>query len=87
MAAEEVVTMSDEGEVIVPGSIRKALGLKGKNKFIAIGGDDYIMFKQIKTPSPKEEFESLSREIEKKFREEGIERKDVEEAIKWARRK
>lgn len=89
MMPDEVVTMSVEGKVIVPISIRKKLGLKGKNKFIAVGTDDYIVFKQIKIPSqsPKEEFESLSQEIENKFRDEGIERKDIEEAIRWARKK
>ena len=89
MINEEIVTMSDKGRVIVPVSIRKKLGLKGKNKFIAVGTDDYIVFKQIRisSRSPKEEFESLSGEIEGKFRDEGVEGKDINEAIRWARKK
>lgn len=89
MIEEKIITMSEKGKVTIPISIRKNLGLKGKNKFIATGTDDYIIFKQIKIPaySPKERFESLSGEIEEKFRSEGVERKDIEEAIKWARKK
>ncbi|PKP61180.1 MAG: hypothetical protein CVT88_00855 [Candidatus Altiarchaeales archaeon HGW-Altiarchaeales-1] len=61
----------------------------GKNKFIATGMNDYGIPKQIKISphSPKEEFELLSREVEEKFRDEGVEREDIEEAIKWARKK
>lgn len=39
------------------------------------------------TPSKKERFESLAGEIEEKFRSEGVNRKDINDAIKWARKK
>ena len=37
-------------------------------------------------PNIKIEFEKLSKDIEKKFKRNKINKKDIEEAIKWARK-
>jgi len=46
-----------------------------------------VLFKKIEMPDVKAEFDSLAREIQKQFKNKGVSAKDVNEAVKWARKK
>ena len=82
---EELVKMSEKGQLVVPRKIRQKEGFKNSDRFIAIGVKDGVLFKKINIPKVKIEFESLSKEIQAHFKKEGITKADVSEAVKWAR--
>ncbi|MGD0728729.1 MAG: hypothetical protein ABR981_01500 [Candidatus Micrarchaeaceae archaeon] len=82
---EELVKMSEKGQLVVPRKIRQKEGFKNSDRFIAIGVKDGVLFKKINIPKVKIEFESLSKEIQAHFKKEGITKADVAEAVKWAR--
>ena len=86
MAEEELVKMSEKGQLVVPRRIREKEGFKGSDRFVAIEVKDGVLFKRVEIPEVKVEFESLSRDIRSHFRKRSIKQSDVADAVKWARR-
>jgi len=83
----ELVKMSEKGQLVVPQGIRENEGFKAGDRFIPFAVKEGVLFKKIKIPDVKNEFEKLSKEISEKFDKRKVTRQDVEEAIKWARKK
>jgi len=84
---EEIVKMSPKGQLVVPQEIRHKEGFTPGDRFIPFQVKGGILFKKIKMPNVKVEFEKLSLEIEKQFKKQNITFNDVNEAVKWARKK
>lgn len=82
----ELVKMSSKGQLVVPRDIREEMGFSASDRFISFPVKDGVIFKKVKMPNIKEEFNSLTKEIEKQFKKDKISKKDVDEAVKWARR-
>ena len=84
---EELVKMSPKGQLVVTREIRIKEKFQSSDRFFAFGVKGGVLFKRVNIPDVKIEFESLSREIAKQFEEKKVKKKDIEEAIKWSRRK
>ena len=84
---DELVKMSPKGQLVVPRDIRIKEKFKPSDRFVAFEIKGGVLFKRVNIPDVKVEFESLSREISKQFKKREVNEKDVEEAIKWTRRK
>ena len=84
---EDLVKMSPKGQLVVPREIRAKEDFKPSDRFVAFGVKGGVLFKRVDIPNVKAEFESLSKEIAKQFKERKVKEKDVEEAIKWSRQK
>lgn len=76
--------MSGKGQLVVPEEIREKANFKPGDRFIAVPVEEGVVFKKIEI---RAEFERLSKEIGKKFRETGVTKKTIDEAVKWARQK
>lgn len=85
MAMSQVVKLSKDGQLTIPSNIFRELGMNPLNKLLMIGEKDCIILKRIQEPSAKERFQSVADKVAKQFKEKGITRQDVEEAISWAR--
>ena len=68
MTAEEpeVTTISEKGQVVIPQSIRKEMGIKPKNKFLVYGRGDTIIMKKLELPNLKKEWEDIFKMMDKK---------------------
>lgn len=84
---EELVKMSPKGQLVVPREIRIKEKFQPSDRFVAFDIKGGVLFKRVNIPDVRAEFGSLSREIAKQFKERKVKEKDVEEAIRWARRK
>lgn len=62
----EVTTISEKGQVVIPQSIRKELGIKPKNKFLVYGKGDTIIMKKLVLPDLKKEWENIFKLMDKK---------------------
>ena len=78
--------MSSRGQVVIPESVRSAMGLKPGSKFVVLWHDDVVMLKVISPPS-LEEFSILQKRLQQQAREKGLKRKDINKAIAKVRRK
>lgn len=82
----ELVKMSPKGQLVVPEDIRDKEGFEVGDRFMSFPIKGGVLFKKIKIPDKKAEFERLSKEITKQFNREKVNKEDVKEAIKWARK-
>ena len=62
----EVTTMSEKGQVVIPQSIRKELGIKPKTKFLVYGRGDIVIMKKLELPDLKKEWEDIFKLMDKK---------------------
>ena len=83
----EIVKMSTKGQLVVPQEIRDNESFKSGDRFISFQVKDGVLFKKVEIPDVKAEFKKLSKEIEAQFKKQKVSRKDVSEAVKWARKK
>ena len=83
----DLVKMSPKGQLVVPQEIREQEGFAVGDRFISFPIKNGVLFKRVKIPNVNVEFKRLSREIEKQFRKQTVTSEDVDEAVKWARRK
>jgi len=81
----QVTTISEKGQVVIPQSIRKQLGIKPKNKFLVYGKGDTIIMKKLEIPDLKKEWDNIFEIMDKK--ELHISEKEIEEEVRKARKK
>lgn len=81
---EKIVKMSKKGQLVVPSEIREKEGLDTADRFIALPVKDGVVFKKVRFDAEKE-YETLSKEIKKRFREKGLKESEAGEAVEWAR--
>lgn len=84
---EELVKMSEKGQLVVPQKIREKEGFRASDRFVAIEVKDGILFKRVEIPHVKIEFASLSKEIQAHLKKQKVRQSEVDGAIKWARGK
>lgn len=87
MAENELVKMSLKGQLVVPQEIREKEGFKSGDRFIPFQIKEGILFKRVKIPDLKAEFDKISKEIQKQFQAKELKEEEVKEAIKWARKR
>ena len=67
MAEPATTKMSSKGQVVIPGEIRKRLGLEAGSRFVVVAEKDTIIMKAISPPS-MDEFDTLIGEARKQAR-------------------
>ena len=83
----DLVKMSPKGQLVVPQEIRIDEGFTPGDRFVPFAVKGGILFKKVEIPNVKAEFQKLSKEIEKQFQKQKVAPEDVDEAVKWARRR
>jgi AbrB family looped-hinge helix DNA binding protein len=78
--------MSSKGQVVIPESIRKRLGLKAGAQFVVVGDKDVVILKAISPPS-MEDFDALISEARRQAKKAGMKQSDITTAIARARNK
>lgn len=84
---EELVKMSEKGQLVVPQKIRREEAFRSSDRFVAIGIKGGVLFKRIDLPKVKINFTELSKEIEMHLKERGVGQNEVARAVGWARKK
>ena len=87
MVENELVKMSPKGQLVVPQEIREKEGFSAGDRFMPFQIKEGILFKRVKIPNIKMEFENLSKEIQKQLQDRRIKEREVKEAIKWVRKR
>jgi AbrB family looped-hinge helix DNA binding protein len=84
MESQYVVKITDKGQITLPKELREAYNFKE--------GDYLLLFPQGEglraekaLVSPVSRFKALAADTEKRFRDEGMQPSEVEEAVRWAR--
>lgn len=80
MTGIETTRMSSKGQVVIPGDIRKRLGLKPGSQFVVVGEKDTVILKTISPPA-MQEFDSLIAQARRQASRAGLRRSDVKAAV------
>ncbi len=84
---EDFVKMSPKGQLVVPQSIREGGSFEPGDRFVAVALREGVLFKKVRMPQVKVEFDKLAKELEAQFRKNKVSSGDVGEAVAWARKK
>lgn len=80
----EVTTISEKGQVVIPQSIRKELGIKPRTKFLVFGRGDTVIMKRLELPDIKKEWDDIFKMMDKKGVK--LSEKEIQEEITAERR-
>jgi AbrB family looped-hinge helix DNA binding protein len=80
----QVTTMSEKGQVVIPQSIRKELGIKPKTKFLIYGRGDTVIMKKLELPDLKKEWDDIFKTMDKK--EITLSEKEIQNEIAESRK-
>lgn len=76
--------LSSRGQVVIPETIRRSLGLKSGTEFVVFGEDGTVVLTVIEAPSMRE-FDEIIARARKGARRAGLRRSDIAEAIRAVR--
>ncbi|MFH2112493.1 MAG: AbrB/MazE/SpoVT family DNA-binding domain-containing protein [Candidatus Bathyarchaeota archaeon] len=79
----DVTKISSKGQIVIPKPIRESLNLTEGDRLIAYARGDLIILKRLN--GGESILSLLSQPTRKKMEELDITRKDVDDAIEWAR--
>ena len=84
MDSIETTRMSSKGQVVIPESVRRRLGLTPGQQFVVLGEDDVVVLKSVAVPSMRD-FDGMIREARKAARNAGMKRADIARAVEKVR--
>jgi antitoxin PrlF len=80
---EDIIKVSSKGQIVIPGEVRRKLGVKGGEKLLVLTRNGDILLRKTKEASIGE----IAKKIEKVTNEESIDVDTiVAEAVEWARK-
>jgi AbrB family looped-hinge helix DNA binding protein len=79
--------VSEKGQVVIPQTIRKKLGIKPKTKLLVYGYQDAVIMKKLEVPDITKELEAMYKQIDKRIAKYGeLTQEEVEAEIKQQRK-
>ncbi|MDE7101775.1 MAG: AbrB/MazE/SpoVT family DNA-binding domain-containing protein [Bacteroidales bacterium] len=76
-----IASMSSRGQIVLPISIRKKLGLDNGSQFLVVTDKNNILLKPVKEPS-LDEFYALIEQAQETAKKIGLTQKDIDREIK-----
>jgi len=84
----QVATVSEKGQIVIPQSLRKELGIKPRTKFVVFGRGDTVIMKKLELPDVKREWAEIFKMMdEKRLKVTEKEVLDEVAAVRKARRR
>ena len=81
----QVTTISEKGQIVIPQSIRKELGIKPKTKFLVYGKGDTVIMKKLELPDMKKEWNEIFKIMDRKNLK--LSEKEVQEEVAEVRKR
>ena len=63
----DVTVVSEKGQVVIPQTIRKRLGIGPKTKLLVYGYEDAVIMKKLTVPDVARELEAMYRRVDKRM--------------------
>jgi len=84
----DVTVVSDKGQVVIPQSIRKKLGIVPRTKLLVYGYEDAVIMKKLNVPDVAKELEALYKRVDKRIVEQGeLTNEEINQVIQDCRKK
>jgi AbrB family looped-hinge helix DNA binding protein len=83
----DVTVVSEKGQVVIPQTIRKKLGIGPKTKLLVYGYQDAVIMKKLEVPDITKELEAMYKRIDKRIAKHGeLTNKEINKVISDYRR-
>ena len=84
----DVTVVSDKGQVVIPQSIRKKLGIVPRTKLLVYGYEDAVIMKKLNVPDVVKELEALYKRVDKRIAKHGeLTNEEINQVIQDCRKK
>ena len=82
----EMVTVQGRGQIVIPKDVREALSISDGDALAVYATDKVIVMKPFRRPT-EEEFSGWLEEAQEWAKDAGIQKKDIDDAIRSVRRR
>jgi AbrB family looped-hinge helix DNA binding protein len=84
--ALDLTKLSQKGQVVIPNTVRKQLGLKEGMRFLVVGLGDTIVLRRLELSQEKIRLKGLLQESRRKAAKGGFTEKEIERLIRETRK-
>jgi AbrB family looped-hinge helix DNA binding protein len=84
--AIDLTKLSQKGQVVIPSTVRRELGLKEGMKFLVMGVGDTIVLRRLELSQEKRRLKFLLQESRKKAQTSGFSEREIQELIRKTRK-
>jgi AbrB family looped-hinge helix DNA binding protein len=77
----ELTRISEKGQVVIPSSLRKEMGIRKSDQFLVFGEDGTVILKKIETPAIKKTFDEIAKPLQEAAKQFGLTKSDLKKAI------
>lgn len=81
----ELTRISEKGQVVIPSSLTKEMGIKKSDQFMVFGEESTVILKNIEKDKTKSNFDDIAKPLQKAAKQVGLTKADVKKAIKDVR--
>lgn len=82
----ELVRLSEKGQIVIPSSLRKEMGIKKSDQFLVFGEENTVILKKIEKPTIQKAFNEIAKPLQKAAKKAGLTKQDLTKAIKEVRK-
>lgn len=83
----EIAKVSSKGQIVIPSSVRKMLGIQPNDRFLVFGRGDTVLFKKIEKAVLETTFDEIAKPIRSEIKKSGLKEKDLDHLIHESRAK
>ena len=87
MTTRYTTRITSKGQVTMPKAIRDLYGLEEGDYLVLEPRGEELVVRKGRMVTSDENFEALAARVAERFEERGTSREDVEDAVRWARKK
>lgn len=81
----ELTRVSEKGQVVIPSSLRREMGIRKSDQFLIFGEDGTVILKKIEKPAIKKTFDEIAGPLRKAAKQAGLTKTDLKKAIREVR--
>jgi AbrB family looped-hinge helix DNA binding protein len=84
----EITIVSEKGQVVIPHTIRKKLGIGPKTKLLIYGYEDAVIMKKLEVPDVKKQLEEIYKHVNERIAQYGeLTEEEVNDIVQKHRQK
>jgi AbrB family looped-hinge helix DNA binding protein len=81
----ELTRISEKGQLVIPSSLRKEMGIQKSDQFMVFGERGTVILKKIEKSPIKKSFDEIAKPLQQAAKQMGLTKADLKGAIKEVR--